>query len=161
MPRYHLGALRTWLSTRLSRDTSLSRSHGNMVGLVVAPEATLVRGTEIGEYVVEERVGVGGFGEVYRAKHPVIGRAVAIKVLFAKYSQQPEAVARFVAEARAANQIAHPGIVEIFGFGELADGREYCVMELLTGATLRDVLAERGRLPLAEGLPILPGIPDA
>jgi serine/threonine-protein kinase len=112
-------------------------------------------------YTVGERLGEGGFGEVFRARHAVIGREVAIKVLHAKYSKDSEAVARFVAEARAVNQISHPGIVEIFDFGELPDGRAYCVMELIHGKTLRDVLRERTRLPLADALPILRGIAEA
>jgi tRNA A-37 threonylcarbamoyl transferase component Bud32 len=113
------------------------------------------------DYVVGERLGAGGFGEVFRARHAVIEREVAIKILHAKYSKDPEAVARFVAEARAVNKISHAGIVEVFDFGELADGRQYCVMELIRGRTLRDVLRERSRLPLAEALPILRGIAEA
>jgi tetratricopeptide (TPR) repeat protein len=123
-------------------------------------EPSVAPGTEVGGYVVEARIGVGGFGEVYRARHPVIDRVVAIKILHARYSANAEAVARFVAEARAVNKISHAGIVEVFDFGEL-DGREYFVMELLAGITLRDRLAERGRLPLAEALPILRGIAEA
>ena len=124
-------------------------------------EPTLERGVAIGAYVVEERIGAGGFGEVFRARHPVIGSEVAIKVLHPRYSADADAVARFVAEARAVNQISHPGIIEIFDFGELADGREYFVMELLVGRSLRDILRERSLLPLVEALPILRGIAEA
>lgn len=112
-------------------------------------------------YAVGARIGAGGFGEVFQARHEVIGRDVAIKVLHAKYSQDASAVARFVAEARAVNRISHPGIVQIHDFGVLADGRHFCVMELLRGTTLRDVLAERERLPVEEALPLLRGIADA
>ncbi|KAB2894400.1 MAG: serine/threonine protein kinase, partial [Kofleriaceae bacterium] len=112
-------------------------------------------------YLVGERIGAGGFGEVYRARHAVIERDVAIKVLHRRYSHDPGAVARFVAEARAVNRISHPNIVEISDFGTLADGRQYCVMELIRGTTLRDVLRDRGRIPLAEALPILRGIAEA
>lgn len=109
-------------------------------------------------YDVGERLGAGGFGEVFAARHTVIGRDVAIKVLHAKYCEHPAAVARFVAEARAVNRISHPGIVEIFDFGQLADGRHYCVMERLRGQTLRDLLRERGKLPLDQALPLLRAI---
>src|SRR5262245_57489582 len=112
-------------------------------------------------YVVHERIGAGGFGEVFRARHAVIDREVALKVLHAKYSADPEAVARFVAEARAVNKISHPNIVQVFDFGVLADGRQYCVMELIRGKTLRDVLRERTRLPFAEALPVLRGVAEA
>jgi tetratricopeptide (TPR) repeat protein len=123
--------------------------------------SSLTPGTRVGAYVVEERIGAGGFGEVFRARHPVVGSEVAIKVLNARYSADAEAVARFVAEARAVNQISHPNIIEIFDFGELSDGREYFVMELLAGTSLRDVLRDRTFLPFAEALPILRGIADA
>jgi hypothetical protein len=113
---------------------------------------------EVPSYVVGEKLGAGGFGEVFRARHAVIGREVAIKVL---YSQDPETVARFVAEGRTVNKISHPGIVEIFDFGQLADGRAYCVMELVHGKTLRELLRERGSLPLDEALPILRDIAEA
>jgi tRNA A-37 threonylcarbamoyl transferase component Bud32 len=116
---------------------------------------------EVPDYVVGERLGAGGFGEVFRARHAVIDREVAIKILHEKYSTDPEAVARFVAEARAVNRVSHPGIVEIFDFGELANGRQYCVMELVRGTTLRDVLRARERLPLDEALPILRAIAGA
>ncbi len=116
---------------------------------------------EVAGYVVSERLGSGGFGDVFRARHAVIGRDVAIKVLHAKYSAHPEAVARFIAEARAAGALSHPGIVEVYDYGTTADGRQYCVMEYIRGTTLRDLLRERGRLPLAEALPILRGIAEA
>ncbi|MEO8701815.1 MAG: protein kinase [Kofleriaceae bacterium] len=112
-------------------------------------------------YIVGERLGAGGFGEVFAARREQIGRQVAIKVLHTKYSTDAQAIARFISEARAVNRISHPGIVEIFDFGVLADGRYYCVMERLEGRTLRDLLAERDRLPLAEALPILQGIASA
>lgn len=127
----------------------------------VEQSSSLAPGTRVGAYVVEERIGAGGFGEVFRARHPVIGSEVAIKVLNARYSADAEAVARFVAEARAVNQISHPNIIEIFDFGELSDGREYFVMELLAGRSLRDVLRDRTFLPFAEALPILRGIAEA
>src|SRR5665647_62592 len=115
---------------------------------------------EIPGYTLSERIGAGGFGLVFRARHDLIGRDVAIKVLHAKYSADPDAVGRFIAEARAVSQISHPGIVDLFDFGQLADGRQYCVMELIRGATLRDVLSSR-RLSLAEALPILHQIAQA
>ena len=115
----------------------------------------------LANYSLHERLGAGGFGEVFRARHDRIGRDVAIKVLHAKYSEDPVAVARFVAEARAANKIAHPNIVEVFDFGELDDGRSYFVMELLRGQNLRALLDARGALPLAEALPILAHVADA
>ncbi len=112
-------------------------------------------------YVVGSRLGAGGFGEVFRAKHEVIGREVAIKVLHERYSGDAEAIGRFMAEARAVGKMSHPGIVDLFEFGRLPDGRHFAVMELIGGRTLRDVLRERGRLPLAAALPILRSMAEA
>jgi len=112
-------------------------------------------------YVLGERIGAGGFGEVFRAHHELMGRDVAIKVLHRRYSADPDAIARFVAEGRAVSRISHPGIVNVFDFGTLRDGRQYCVMELIRGTTLRDMLRERTRLPLDEALPILRAIAEA
>ncbi|HTL37608.1 MAG TPA: serine/threonine-protein kinase [Kofleriaceae bacterium] len=118
-------------------------------------------GIDVPGYVVGARIGAGGFGEVFRATHSVIGREVAIKVLHDRYSGDSEAVGRFIAEARAVGKISHPGIVDLFEFGRLGDGRHFAVMELIRGRTLRDVLRERDRLPLAEALPILRSIAEA
>ena len=97
-----------------------------------APEPEL-DGQIVGEYVVEGTLGSGAFGTVYKAVHPLIGKVVAIKVLSRRFSADPEMVSRFVAEARAVNQIRHRNIIDIFSFGQLEDGRHYYVMELPRG----------------------------
>ncbi len=124
-------------------------------------DTTLAPGTLVGEYVVQDRLGEGGFGGVYRAEHPLIGKRVAIKVLHAQYSSHPQMVARFVAEARAVNQIRHPNIVDIFAFGQLPDGRRYYVMELLEGVPLDRLLGMSGPIPPELALPLLNGIAQA
>ncbi len=124
-------------------------------------EKDLAAGTRVGEYVVEDVIGRGAFGTVYRATQPVIGKRVAIKVLSRKFSADGEIVSRFVAEARAVNQIRHRHIIDIFSFGQLPDGRHYYVMELLDGETLEAFLASRGPLRVDEALPILRAIARA
>src|SRR5438132_11920007 len=101
------------------------------------PEDGVTPGTDIGGYVVDGELGHGGMGVVYSATHPVIGKRAAIKVLRPDLSKDPNAVDRFVQEARIVNQIGHPNIVDIFAFGALPDGRSYYVMDLLAGETLR------------------------
>ncbi|WP_169796463.1 serine/threonine protein kinase [Chondromyces crocatus] len=115
----------------------------------------LQAGHLVGEYSIESKLGEGGFGVVYKAIHPVIGKAAAIKVLNPECSADPQMVARFVAEARAVNQIRHKGIIDIFSFGRLDDGRQYYIMELLDGVPLDAYVKRRGRLPPEEVLPIL------
>jgi serine/threonine-protein kinase len=121
----------------------------------------LASGSVVGEYRIDELIGRGGFGTVYRATHPVIGKQVAIKVLSRKYSADPDVVSRFVAEAKAVNQIRQRNIIDIFAFGALDDGRNYYVMEYLDGAPLDRHLADNGPLSLAEALPILRAIAKA
>jgi serine/threonine-protein kinase len=124
-------------------------------------ELDLAAGQPLGEYVVEEKIGEGGFGSVYRGVHPLIGKAAAIKVLNRQYSSNPQMVSRFVAEARAVNQIKNRHIIDIFSFGALADGRQYYVMDLLEGMPLDRYLQQRGRLSIEDALPLFRGIAKA
>jgi serine/threonine-protein kinase len=131
------------------------------VKTVGADDRDLEPGQKVGEYVVEEKIGAGGFGTVFRGTHPLIGKLVAIKVLKRQYSADPEMVSRFVAEARAVNQIRHRNIIDIFAFGALEDGRHYYVMEFLDGLPLDEYLESVGRVPLGEAIPILRAVARA
>ena len=82
-------------------------------------------------------------------------------MLSRELSAKPEIVARFVDEARAVNQIRHRGIIDIFSFGGLPDGRQYFVMELLEGLSLDAYVKRHGRLTVEEALPILRGVARA
>ena len=143
--------------------TALSNSSGQRVALQPAPAPVpddldrdeLPAGMQVGEYQIERKIGVGGMGVVYGAKHPLIGKRAAVKVLNARLSMDREAVSRFVLEAQAVNQIGHANIVDIFSFGTLEDGRSYFVMEWLQGETLGERLDRLGKLPVREALTIL------
>jgi eukaryotic-like serine/threonine-protein kinase len=126
-----------------------------------ASDQDLAPGHEVGEYRIDRVLGKGGFGTVYAAVQPVIGKQVAIKVLARKYSADPDMVSRFVAEARAVNQIRHRNIIDIFSFGQLTDGRHYYVMEYLDGEPLDSYIRNHGAMPLGEALPILTAIARA
>ncbi len=144
--------LQSWASIRtVSQPTSELPE-----GYEVDPD--LETGQRVGEYVVDGKLGQGAFGTVFRAAHPLIGKVVAIKVLARKFSVDPEMVSRFVAEARAVNQIRHRHIIDIFSFGQLEDGRQYYVMEYLDGETLDARIERDGKLSLAQALPILRAI---
>ncbi|MHA7627778.1 serine/threonine-protein kinase [Corallococcus sp. M7] len=112
-------------------------------------------GLKLGEYELRARIGVGGMGLVYEGIQPLIGKRVAVKVLRPELAHSSEQVARLLAEARAVNAIRHRGIIDIFGFGQLPDGRQYIVMEYLEGQPLDAILAEKGRLPVPEALSLL------
>src|SRR5579883_142553 len=93
-------------------------------------------------------------GAVYAAIHPVIGTEVAIKVLHEEVCSNRKVFERFIREARAVNQIDHPGIVRIFGFGYIEEGRPYLVMERLRGVSLETYLERHEKLKVAEALRI-------
>lgn len=103
-------------------------------------------GEQIGPYQVVRRLGAGGMGEVYLARHRHLNRDAAVKVLLAEVSMNQTMVARFFTEARATAQLRHPHIVEIFDCDILPDGRAYIVMEYLRGESLRSTLDRLGRL---------------
>jgi len=115
---------------------------GGQPTAIGASDRALDPGDVVGEYVIRAQIGKGGLGTVFPAVHPVIGKQAPIKVLARRYSADEEVVSRFVAEARAVNQIRHRNIIDIFSFGLLADGRHYYVMEVLEGRTLEDVVKE-------------------
>ena len=93
-------------------------------------------GATAGNYRILSKISDGGMGSVYRAEHMLIGRPVAIKVLLPEFTANREIVNRFFNEAKATTAIRHPGIIEVFDFGYLDNGRAYIVMELLEGMTL-------------------------
>jgi serine/threonine-protein kinase len=126
-----------------------------------ADDVDLEPGQKVGEYVVREKIGEGGFGTVFRGEHPLIGKQVAIKVLSRQFSADPEMVSRFVSEASAVNKIRHRNIIDIFSFGQLEDGRSYYIMEFLDGHPLDEYVDVRGRLRVADALPILRGVARA
>ena len=108
-----------------------------------------------GRYELDEQVGKGGYGEVWRATDRVLSRAVAIKLLHPGYAQQPQALARFHAEARHAGALSHQNIARVYDYGESAGGQSpYLVMELVDGPSLSDVLAERS-LETAQSMDII------
>jgi Tol biopolymer transport system component len=115
-------------------------------------------GSSLGPYQVLAKIGEGGMGEVYRAHDTRLKRDVAIKVLPELYASDPERLARFEREARAASSLNHPAIVTIYDMGS-AGSRPWISMELVTGQTLRQLL-ERGALPLRQALTVAAQIAD-
>src|SRR6185369_8197522 len=106
-----------------------------------------------GRYLLEAAVGEGGMATVYAARHRLVDRPCAVKIMNAALAKNEVIRERFRREAKAAQKLAHPNIIEIFDQGELPDGSLYLVMELLEGETLADVLF-RGPIPLERTLPI-------
>src|SRR6059058_1187563 len=107
-----------------------------------------------GRYAVEARLAHGGMSTVYVATDVRLGRRVAVKVMQPALAEDPEFVARFNREARAAARLSHPDVVAVYDQG--ADGAHvFLVMEYVAGATLREVLRERGRLSAGEAVAVM------
>jgi serine/threonine protein kinase len=119
----------------------------------------LTPGSRFGSYEISAQIGVGGMGEVYRARDTKLNRDVAIKVLPDLFANDPERLARFEREAQVLASLNHPNIAHIHGVEE-AGGKRALVLELVEGPTLADRIA-RGSIPLAETIAIALQIADA
>jgi serine/threonine-protein kinase len=120
----------------------------------------LAPGTRVSDYRIEHELGRGGMSVVYAATHLVIGKRVALKVVRSLLCADATGRVRAILEARAVNQIAHPNIVDVYGYGQLDDGRCYLVMERLDGETLQQRM-ERRPLGIDECRAILLPLCDA
>jgi serine/threonine-protein kinase len=107
--------------------------------------------THAGRYQILGEIARGGMGIVLRADDPSIGRHLAVKVLLARAEDRPRLAARFLAEARIAGQLQHPGIPPVHEVGVLNDGRPFFAMKLIQGRTLEEQFLQRG--DLAANLP--------
>ncbi|MCZ7679447.1 MAG: serine/threonine protein kinase [Sandaracinaceae bacterium] len=106
--------------------------------------------TLLGKYEIEGLLGQGGMGAVWRARHALTGRKLAIKTLDEAYLDNKAVVQRFGREARAASACQHPGIVEVLDLDQTEEGVPFLVMEFLEGETLARRIERRGRLEEAE-----------
>ncbi len=107
-----------------------------------------------GRYEVLRRIGEGGMGAVYEAKHALIGKRVAVKVLLEKFHAQRDFVERLLQEARLASSIGHENIVDVTDFGTTDDGRSFVVMEFLDGESLASLAMREAPLPIERSLRI-------
>jgi len=124
-------------------------------------EEMMQSGQRIRDYVLDQRIGKGGMGEVWSARHEILHRPVAIKAMASDLARDPEFEARFLDEARAQAKLPHPRILGVTDFFR-EDGVYYLVMPLLTGRSLDERLAEaQGPLPLGEATRIASDLLDA
>ncbi len=107
------------------------------------------------KYRLDAQLGIGGMGTVYRARHLLIDRPVAVKVLNPRFVEDEAARTRFQREARAAGRLQHTNAVTVTDFGQTQDGYVYIVMELLEGRTLRDILAKEAPLEAARSVSLM------
>lgn len=117
-------------------------------------------GKRIGNYVIERHLGIGGMAVVFVARHPTLGREVAVKFLKPSLNNDPQMAERFLYEAKLTATLPHPNIVEILDFGEY-ERRPYYMMELLQGEDLGAKLRAGLRLSYREAVRVLEQICDA
>ena len=96
---------------------------------------------KIGKYVIEDLLGRGGMGEVYKAHDPTLGRYVALKLMRGPALDDPTARERFVREAQAAGGLRHPNIVTVYDLGEF-EGQMYIAMEFIHGEDLEKIIRD-------------------
>src|ERR1044071_5799995 len=108
---------------------------------------------KIRDYVFEEKIGEGGMGAVYRARHALLDKPVAIKILSDHLMTSPEFEERFLREARAQARLHHPSIVQVTDFFQ-ENGKYYLVMALVEGESLEQRLTRGKPIPLDEALRI-------
>jgi len=120
-------------------------------GLEESGAAPSVIGVELGHFVMEERIGRGGMGAVFRAIDKRLGRVVAVKVLTSEHSSDPEAVLRFQNEARAAARLDHENIARVHYIGE-EYGLHFIAFEFVMGTNVRNLILQRGQLSTVEAV---------
>jgi eukaryotic-like serine/threonine-protein kinase len=115
---------------------------------------------ELGQYTLLHKIGQGGMGVVYRARHALLRRPTAIKLLPPERTT-PSGVARFEREVQLTAELAHPNIVAVYDFGRTPDGSFYYAMEFLDGIDLQRLVEENGPLPVARAVHLLTQAADA
>jgi len=141
-------------------DAAQLAAAATALAVPAAPAGSLVGLTIGGDLVIEDVIGAGSFGTVYRGRQLGLDRPVAVKVPSYEIAADPVQARRFAREARAAARIVHPGVVAIYAVGELDDGRPYLAMQLIEGAPLDRILAA-GPLPPVRALHVARDIASA
>ena len=138
-------------------STILSRGGGTDA---VAAGPTLEAGAVVAGYVIESLAGAGGMGVVYRAADPELGRQVAVKLIAPQRAEDARFRELFVRESLVAAGLEHPNVIPIYRAGE-DEGRLYIAMRYVEGASLQDLIAERGRVPPGRAARVIARVADA
>ncbi len=110
--------------------------------IVAKDRAESVEGRQLGPYKILSLLGAGGMGQVYLAEDPRLERTIAIKILPAEVSSNPDRMRRFVREAKAASALKHPNVAHIYEIGE-SEGIRFIAMEYVEGQTLLERIHHR------------------
>src|SRR6266496_3359705 len=107
-----------------------------------------------GKYLIDEKIGEGGMGVVYRARHLAFNEILALKVVHALLAEDASLLKRFKTEAIVTRRLQHPNAVRIHDLDSTEDGRPFIVMELVEGGSLKDLIARTGPLSVARAVAI-------
>ncbi len=122
--------------------------------LMTVPDEDLVGTILENKYEILEKIGAGGMGAVYKARHQLMHRQVAIKMVLAQLSANSMTLKRFTQEARATSQLNHPNILTVFDFGISPSNQPYLVMDFLEGVNFAKVLEETRQIPVPRAIGI-------
>lgn len=129
--------------------------------LVSVVQDPLLGTTLAGNYEIQEVIGHGGMGVVYKARHALMDRIVAIKMLQAQLISDSMSVKRFQQESQSASRISHPNVITVYDFGISPSGQPFIVMDYLQGISLADVIKEEGQIGVERAIKILSQACDA
>lgn len=141
---------------KLSLSTKTCPNDGTETGESPKP-GTIFKG----HYEFVDIVGEGGMSVVYKARDKLLGRTVAIKLMHAHVAANSKQILRFQQEAKAASLLSHPHVISVHEFGTLDDGQPFLIMDYAEGKSLAEIIAGRGRLPVARALAIFVQVADA
>ena len=126
-----------------------------------AKEEEQKKSERLGPYILKEKLGAGGMGEVYRAEHALMRRSCAIKLIHPERARDREVQDRFAREAKATAQLTHWNTIEVYDYGTTEDGRLYYVMEYLEGVNLWEYVDKYGPMQPARVIYVLKQLCDA
>ena len=133
---------------------------GSCSKIVNVPSARVCKGALVGDFIIEQELGRGGMGVVYKAHQISLDRPAALKVLSDAYANNAEFVVGFIKEARAAAKLNHPHIVQAYAVGE-DEGVFYLAMEYIDGETMKGVLKREKMIPVIQAINIIQQIAEA
>src|ERR1043166_1529718 len=119
----------------------------------MTPAPSSIAARTLGDFVLREKLGEGGFGTVYRAEQRTLGRSAVVKVMRKSLETRRDAIERFTLEARLASRFDHPYAAHVYAFGAEPDGVLWIAMELVRGTPLDQLIAGSGPLPLERFVP--------
>ncbi|MHC4429769.1 MAG: serine/threonine-protein kinase, partial [Planctomycetota bacterium] len=169
LPQYNMGvATEIDVSEAFRALRPMNISHWTLLGLLAAALAAVLASTysvnalsrrieavqKLGQYTLEEKLGEGGMGTVYRARHAMLRRPTALKMLKAE-ALSDENLVRFEREVQLTAQLSHPSIIEIYDYGRTPEGIFYYVMEFLSGLTLAKLIDLESTVPAPRVIYIL------